>query len=470
MGRPQYRLPRHRGGRGVRSKGFRPRATPPDVVEIDKSVAELEARLEELRIKRSRLLSERALIARVPPEILSRIFEFGVDDNLNFISTLSLVSHYWRNLVLATPSLWTYIVLDPDWGYGRGRAFLRKLRVCLERSQACKLLVDIDSPPRAMLLLPGLCPDWAWMLLVRDHATALGPCLEELYLRIDPTDSDETAPVQFLTQPCPRLNYIVLEHTPLRCIQVDLPALRQLHLVRDQRYHSPSRIAISFKELLAQVKASPALEELRVQSAMFFLDCSEDVFQAAPAPTPIPSLTELSLNLLDAPNVAVFLESTDLPSLTRLAVQMDHTAGEDLHWLALASPQRFPALRHLDLRACTLEGAALVPFVRALHQLPQLTALGLSAPPSGTLGGRIFDLLAAGPSATGSWLLPRLQAICLQSCRDISGHELMRVICARRAAPAEVAEIQYLKIAQCYSLDPEVLEHLRALVPTVRAL
>jgi hypothetical protein len=141
----------------------------------------------------------------------------------------------------------------------------------------------------------------------------------------------------------------------------------------------------------------------------------------------------------------------------------------------LDSAIRFPVLSQLDLRSCNIDGVGLVPFVRALHQLSHLTALGLSSPPSGVLGPRLFEVLATAPDASdgggaGQWLLPRLQALCVQNCRDVSGHELLQVAWARNAGGAAVSPIRYIKIAQCYGLDPETHEQLCRAVTTVRVV
>ncbi|KAA1472387.1 hypothetical protein DENSPDRAFT_821172 [Dentipellis sp. KUC8613] len=468
-----------------------PRDPIPEVVQIDHSMADLEAQLSSLRLRKTHLLAMHALIARMPPEILSRIFELGVHESNHLLSTISLVSRYWRQVALATPSLWSYIRLDHDWGYARHAAFLRKLRTCVERSQACKLLIDIDCrfveggnelEQIVTELEPHLvrcfsfrisAPDWEWMDLVRNHSSKLGPSLENLYIRLDPSESEEQTPFVFLSQPCPRLSTVTLEHTPLICIRTSLPALRSLHLIRDQRYHSSSRIGISFKELLTLLVSTPTLTELRVQSAVFLLDGTEAIFQSSPSYTLLPRLQSLTFNFLDCNNVALFLESSTLPSLKRLSVQMESNNEENMQWLvqmSLDSQTRFPTLRHLDLRACSVDGAALVPFIRALHQLPHLSALGLSSPPSGHIGSRFFDILASLPfNPSETWLLPELEALCLQNCRDVSGHELLAIVRARNLSPG-VRSIRFLKISQCYGLDHDVLDQLQLLVDTVRVV
>lgn len=177
------------------------------------------------------------------------------------------------------------------------------------------------------------------------------------------------------------------------------------------------------------------------------------------------------------------------PKLTRLGVQMDTSSDDTTHWLARMSSAdggtRVPELRHLDLRACNVDGAALVPFIRVLHNLPTLTALGISSPPGGILGSRIFDILCSPvSSADGStssvggegWVLPRLQGLCFQNCRDVSGHEILRLVLARSGASFDavgqggVAPISFLKVSQCYGLDPDVHETLARAVQTLRVI
>jgi hypothetical protein len=470
-----------------------PRPPLPGVKEIEENIHSLQSQLEALQTRKLHMLARNALINRIPSELLARIFELGVHESSDLLPVLSLVSQLWRSIVLSTPSLWSYIRLL---SYSRSSSFLRKLRVHLERSQDCKFLLDIDCRyldvanelSQIMIELdPHLhrcfsfrmsVPDWPSMEIVRNLSQKLGPSLEELYLRFDPSDSEDQIPFVLLSQPCPRLSSITLEHAPLICIRTDLPSLRCLYLIREQRYASSTRIGLSFKEFLDVLKSTPTLEELRIQSALFLLDGSDFVFQSSPVAPVFPNLKLLSFHYVESNNLALFLESGHFPSLRRLSVQMDASNDENTQWLvrmSTDSAMRFPVLRQLDLRSCNIDGVGLVPFVRALHQLPDLTALGLSSPPSGVLGPRLFEVLATAPDAiegggTGQWLLPRLQALCVQNCRDISGHELLEVARARNAGGASVSPIRYIKISQCYGLDPETHEQLCRAVTTVRVV
>jgi len=483
-----------------------PRPPLPEVTELDENIHSLESQLEALQTRKLRLLANNALINRIPPELLSRIFELGVYESNELLPTLSLVSNLWRSIVLSTPSIWSYIRLDNNMSYSRSTSFLRKLKVHLERSQDCKFLLDVDCRyldvaselSQIMTALdPHLhrcfsfrmsVPDWQSMELVRNMSQRLGPALEDLYLRFDPSESEEQTPFVLLSQPCPRLSSITLEHAPLVCIRTELPSLRCLYLIREQRYASSTRIGLSFKEFLDLLNSTPTLEELRIQSALFLLESSDFVFRSLPVPTVFPNLKLLSFHYVDSNNLAVFLESGHFPALRRLSVQMDASNDENTQWLvrmSMDSATRFPVLRQLDLRSCNIDGVGLVPFVRALHQLPHLTALGLSSPPSGVLGPRLFEVLAMSPDggvvstaggdvggsgsgAGGQWLLPRLQALCVQNCRDISGHELLQVARARNAGGPAVSPIRYIKVSQCYGLDPDTHEQLCRAVATVR--
>ncbi|KAI5118482.1 hypothetical protein M0805_003514 [Coniferiporia weirii] len=475
---------------GLLSTNVDPRPSPSEVVQLDDDISKLEEELASLKIKRLKVLSDHALINTIPPEILSRIFELGTHENIHLIPILSLVSKHWRQTTLHTPTLWSYVKLDHDWNYGRGAEFLRKVQTYMQRAQAAKIHVDLDfrycesvAEARAIMsaLHPHLArcfyfrvsvPDWEWMTIVQEQCQNMNDALEEIALRIDPGDSEDGAPVPLLSGDFPRLTCVVLEQTPLACVfsKARTPRLRCFHLVRDNRYHANQRIRIALREYLAALTATDTLQDVRLQSASFHLDGSECLFQSTPELTPVPALTDLVISFLDATNVALLLDTISLPSLFRLAVQMDTgPEGDNLSWLArlsgAAQAGRLPALRHLELRACTTEGAALAPVVRALHGLPQLTALGLAAPPSGAAGARLFELLAAGPERTGAWLLPNLRVLSLSGCRDVSGHEILRVVRARKAGAVAglggVVPIRMVRLAPCYPLDPDVADSLR---------
>ncbi|KAI0332849.1 hypothetical protein GY45DRAFT_1245884 [Cubamyces sp. BRFM 1775] len=461
-----------------------PRPLPPDIVELDNSIAELEAQIAALKLKREQSLSQRALITRVPAEILCRIFELGVDGTIDLLPTINLVSRQWREVALSDSILWSYIVLDSAWGW-RIPSFMRKMHAHLQRSKESKLYIeldlhtnDLDDAQTIMTKLkPHLsrcyslyvfAPDWPRARTVREYASELGPALECFYFSIDSSESDLEQPVCILTQPCPLLNYVMLEQAPLQSINIATPALRQLDLVRHHLCHSGQRIAYSFKDVVA-ILVNSRLKWFNMRWGFLNVDTIEDAFRANPVVHELPGLRGLVFDVVDSASISLFLDTFSLPGLESISVH----SGDDIHWITRValSPRQFPSLRLLDLRNFNLSGAGLAPFIRALYQLPQLTGLGLAQPSTGIIGARFFDVLAAAPETTGEWLLPRLEALCLQSCADVSGYELLQVVNARRgAADTQVAKISFLKLSECYLVSSEAFDRLTTLVATVRLL
>lgn len=446
-----------------------------------------------LKLEREKILANQALITRIPSEILSRVFELSTYENNDIVQTLSLVSRYWHQIALGTPSLWSYVRLDQAWNFGRNQELIRKIRTYMARSKDAKILVDLDfhwceGLVEARLLMNelrphlGRCfsfrisvPDWDWMALVKEYTQIMSECLEEVSLRINNTEDTEEQPaVAVISGLYPHLKSIILEQTPLACIRAETPELRCFYLIRDQRVHSVTKIRLNLKEFLTNLVASETLEDLRLQSVMFYLDGADSVFHGFPSQVVIPNLTNLSIAFLDSSNLSLFLCSVSLPNLERLAVQMDSPSEDNMHWLtqiSLTCSQTFPLLEHLELRGCHIDGAALVPFVRALHNMPQLTALALCSPPTGNIGSKFFDLLAGGPALTGRWILPNLEALCVQNCRDVYGHELLRLVQARQGLSVpDVKDITVLRIATYGSLDADVVEQLKQNVDTLQII
>jgi hypothetical protein len=447
-----------------------PRPATEESIALDARIAELEAQLAAAKLAKAQHLGARALITRLPSEILARVFELGVHEELNLLPSLHLVSRLWRETALATPTLWSYVKLDDSWGYGHVPTFVTHAEMLLRRSGAAKLHVfldlryvdDLAGLEQIMVTLaPHLhrcfifrasVPDWEWLALVHKHSTLLGPALEEFYMRLEPSDAEDVRPAPFLReQEYPLLRTITLEHAPLLTIRpARFPALRSFTLTRDQRYHSSTRMGLPLSDLLSFLGTHPGLERLRVQGVRFQLDAHEAVFSPRPVHTIVPALQTLMLVHMEPTGISTLLSATSLPSLRRLALYMDYSDESDLSFLAGLTPtpkiacDRFPALSELDLRNVNIDGPALFPFIRTLRALPRLRALGVCNPPNGAVSPKLFDLLARpyegfanpgeDPELASNWLLPNLRALSFNNCRDISGHEIFRVARARNGA------------------------------------
>ena len=248
-----------------------------------------------------------------------------------------------------------------------------------------------------------------------------------------------------------------------------MPCLRALHIVRDQRYSASSRVSLDVGELLDVTSTAQELRTLRLQSMHFLLDACPDVFALNPPRVRYENLRTLALHQLDGASVSLFLDAGVFPNLNRLAVQMDSSAEGAAHWLsgvAEDAEKRFPALKMLDLRAVTIDGSAIYPLVRALNNMPMLTGLALSYPSTGVLGARLVDILST-PSDGSEWVLPRLEAFAVQGFRDVSGHEILKLVNARKTGKG-ASSLRYVKISDCFALDGEVLSLLSQAVDVLR--
>lgn len=446
------------------------------------------------------ILSDHALINRFPTEVLSRIFEHGVHHNNLLVNVLSRVSRHWRTVALETPTLWSYFRLNSDWNYGRGEEFVRMIEMHAKRSQAASILVDLDfrfceSLDEAESFMTALHPhlsrcysfrvsvvDWSWMEVVAKFTDGMEGCLEEFALSVDPEETEGDKPIPVLKGVYSRLVSVVLEQAPLQCVfaKAKTPSLRRLNVIRHPRYHANQRIRIPLREYLSALTASDApINSVQLQSVSFHLDGTESLFQhpQSASLTKLPHLTSLVISHVDATNMCLFFDSVDLPRLERIAIQMDSGhESENLSWLehlASASDQgRLSSLYHLEMRACATEDAVLGPIVGAFHRLSQLSQLGISMPPSGHIGTRLFQALCNPSGVMDAWLLPRLEVLSLFGCRDLTGHEVLRVVQTRRRADpgSGVARVRMVRLVPLYPLDPDVLDTLRENLEELRLM
>jgi hypothetical protein len=479
------------------------RDTPSEVLNLEARIIELQKQLETLYTQKESLVAQHALITRLPNEVLSRIFELGIHDNLRLLPRVHLVSRLWREVALATPTLSSYLRLDGGWGYGGSRPFLEHVKTLLERAGNAALSVDLDCryvddtvalEELASGIGPHLgqaysfslsAPDWEWFDVVQKHVTLkLDAKLQELTLRVDPSDDETAIPVPFLrdNRTYVRLHTLVIEQVPLVSVRgAFLPALRSFRLSRDTRFHSMNRMAVPLSELLDFVGAHPQLEELHIHGIRFTLDALCSALLDEPQRVHAPAMKKMSFTHVDGAGIGACLTSLDLPLLNSLILSMDACDNADLGFLAsLLVESPLPNLQFLDVRNANTDGTALHSFIRVLRKLPKLIALGICSPPTGTIGGRIFEILSTPTSATGkeAWLVPQLKALAITNCRDISGHEVLRVVSARKGAwnsgggdilkASVVQKLDFVRIAQCYGLEDDIADALQDAVTTFR--
>ncbi|TFK61085.1 hypothetical protein BDN72DRAFT_478923 [Pluteus cervinus] len=107
---------------------------------IESSIRTLLQKLQQIRVARNRLIS----INRLPPELLVKIFSIigtsWSDRSGHRLLQLTWVSHYWRNLALESPNLWTLIT----------NSNLPQADVWVARSKHCPLSIGLSEIPKAL--------------------------------------------------------------------------------------------------------------------------------------------------------------------------------------------------------------------------------------------------------------------------------------------------------------------------------
>lgn len=446
----------------------------------------LEEELAALRRRKANVLAAHSLIRRLPPDILRCIFEIAVHEDPLLLDDISIVSRFWRQIVVSSPTLWTYIIYDTSLGLDwytqthveRHARIVRKLDASLKRSGTCKLYVHLDACDFESvsmlqqvldLLTPHLArayylqvrvPDWEWMRSVSVAASSLGPVLEQIHLGIS-RDWSDSSPCVVLTNPCPVLKYAVLENTPPSILGVLPPSLRVLHVVR-------GGMNLDISGLLATTSAAEQLQTLRLQTSPFLLTSSSRssryIFRA---------LRTLLMHHLSDDDISAFLDAGDFPALVHLGVEMG-TVGLNgpvtAQWLlrvAEHSEDRFPALRLLDLKGVSVDGTALETLANALRRLPRLTGLAISCPPRRDLGESVLSMLGTGND--GEWILPRLEALVISACNDISGNEVLKVVQSRYIAEG-LSRVRYVKLSYCDTIDSGAYIGLKKVVEVVHII
>lgn len=478
---------------GSPGRGQHPSASddPPDAVDIiDEDVAGLQRQIEQLQLRKSRLLAQRAPVRRVPPEIIARIFELGSRSDVHFASTVCAVSTLWQTVALETPAVWANICLGPEWGLGP-EAFLRKTATCLQRSQQSPLLVDIDlyyvdSVERAHALLATIAPHMSrcfslsvcvpqpeWMELVVQHfGDQLAPRMEAMALRFRPsTPWGASYPQATIFEgELPILTSLTLEGLPLTILRAGLPGLRSLEYKQfEELYAYPQNAASTtpMSDLLALLETSPTLEELKIEFCNFSIDEADLAFDPERPRVYLPALHSLTCAHIDAGYVTMFMESVDAPNLRRLSLRCDSIRQvQDVYWVPKAPMHNIRALELEGFRL--MDGSALVAFLRLLHHMPLLTSLSILSPYSTQSTGQFFDVMAIRTRG-GSWLCPRLVDVSITNCHGLVGHEMLHLARARAGATGfpSVAALRRVAVRNCPNLDTSVIDDLQDVVPVV---
>jgi hypothetical protein len=483
-------------------------------------VVELEALRASMQKHRSRinqLRSDCAPIASVPNEILLAIFEAGpstFEEREGYAVCISQVSQLWRDIALATPSLWSWIRVDCQY-IGDGQ--LRMLDLFIERSGkhpleiAISLVRDEDdiywvdfhdqthkifpliSRWHSLLLSGNIRGDVSSALSALDHVNA--PMLEVFEVKIESSAEGEEEdeldkPLLLFQGGAPKLTQVEIHEISITACQPPFSSIVSLRL-----HHPPRPYDIDqYRRLLV---GSSKLTDLQLFGNI--ID-TEELYMIATSKTALIKMPSLR-SLMVSPSWSTgpftmysLLASLDTPALECLTLHCSpwqNHVSEFQEIFRNYGPPRYPLLRSLALRYADFSQPLAMWFTSMLPSLTSISLIECKSParffslilpgddrPSnehhptdgdddveedGNLGSMVGDESASAKKASDSVHLPQLFRICLSPIDLASLHVLCDVISQRILLKIPIAALEFSPIAVS-SIPEDKLEWLRARV------
>ncbi|KAJ7602442.1 hypothetical protein DFH06DRAFT_1023774 [Mycena polygramma] len=338
----------------------------PQILYLERSLSALRS---ELALAQGRLNSYTYPVLTLPTDIISEIFIqcLPVYPNCSWLADsylpparLTQICHYWRELALATPTLWRAIRFPPD-----GAPVLKKLDLWLTRSRNCLLSIEINdslgyaSVPDAIALVLSHRERWEYAEF-DVHPSQLAafqgplPVLRSLDLRL--TADPDSSIVAF--HDAPLLRTVALRRFDWMTIaKIVLPWAQLTSLTLDN---------VLPHQCYQVLRCTPNLVHL---NCMLTSDAPDDSTYHGPD-IELPCLESLELRLARNAEFTRFrLKALVAPALRCLEIQESSLApdpiGYDVHSVHLFSRAFLSGIRALLLRIPLLGCLTLCP--RTLH-------------------------------------------------------------------------------------------------------
>ncbi|KAH8825336.1 hypothetical protein DL96DRAFT_177833 [Flagelloscypha sp. PMI_526] len=408
------------------------------IATLDAQISALVLRRNQLEVHLERAVHSQSPVHRVPPEILAKIFELGVqqeeeDFSCLMVQTVMLVCRFWRDVALDTPTLWTKISVTPHETW-------KRVRLRLDRSKASPLHVSFsfDSRGNAVgdmmgniihamdLIRPALWRVKTFQLNIpsKPQAHAIlarcqepAPMLEELSIEIEHSLQDDRGSSPILP--------LFKGHTPaLRSCSFTSV---QFRLGRRPRFEPPnpstrwatSPGAPSPNTVLQILRNCPGLEELSLQNisafdgGMFFPK-DEVAQQVANKALSLPRLRKATFYYSGITLTTHIMNNALLPCLEILELHYLENIAPIMNRLYEQALTRLP-LKKLKVVSC---GFNELQFANVLRKLPSLTTLEFMACED------ISSALLKALSTTQPLACPRLTTLVLDQCTNFSWDSL----------------------------------------------
>ena len=384
----------------------------------------------------------------IPVEISHEIFSLLVDLDHTLVLTVASVCNAWRSVTLASPSLWSTLVLTK-------KRPAKKARLWIKRSGGrileLKFIEGCLSDPKLYQSFDGL--QWEALCTldtqvdITDIIAPVGDRISELdQLRI--TNAGST-----------RALFDALQEVRTRNLDVRGERL-QFHKIRrilsDCRtlsFHASAQFDVS--DIIHTVSENQNLTVLSMSIAgQHHVDITPT--QLAEMTPELPNLRQLDLESNSW--LLSLLCCATMPSLVSLSLSRLQGIGDQLGNFLTHHPTT--SLTELTISRCTISDLQLISL---LQTSPRLRAVVIQGIPN--INSVVEFLTVARPGLSPGPPCPLLEKLDLTSCAPLTSGPIVRLI-KERATNEEVVTIDTLFIDYCPLIEPEVRDWLSRNVPS----
>ena len=384
----------------------------------------------------------------LPIEISFEIFSLLVNSDHTFVLTVASVCNAWRSVTLASPSLWSTLVLTK-------KSPAKKAKLWIQRTGGRILDLRFGEGCRSDPKLPQSLQNLQWKILrtldtqvpIADIMASVGAKISRLnQLRITDTDSAGA-----LLSLLPRVQARNLE---IR--ETNLPFQEVRRILTDCHtlsFHGTGQSRISdIIQTISENRNLTALSMSLIGGSIVDLTPS----QLAETILELPKLQQLDLksNL----SLLTMLCHATMPSLASLSLSEFATIGDQLAGFLTKHP--ITSLTDLTISRCPAPHPQLISLLQASPHLRAVTFAGFL-----DINEVVEFLAATHPDAAQGLPCPLLEKLNLTSCSTLRSGPIVRLVKAR-ATNGDAVTIGTLLIDYCPLIEPEVRDWLGRNVPS----